>query len=175
MDDICSCNNKVPMVNTNVKHNPNRNRNPNPNLNPHPTRTKKRYHHRHSNSLLLEISSQEQLSQEQLSPERMSGRITVLTIGMNIKGRWIKKKKVHPNTTAATMGLKLLIFQMANWRGQLQISFPIFYNVNFQSDKKETQTFSSFSFNLLNSLKISLTIDLASSIKIFWNVLQLLW
>ena len=46
------------MVKANVKHNPNSN--PNPNLNPYPTLNQKPNHYPHSNSLLLEISSQEQ-------------------------------------------------------------------------------------------------------------------
>ena len=54
----------APMVNANVKHNPNPN--PNPNLNPYPILNPNPNHYPHSNSLLLEISSQEQLSQEQM-------------------------------------------------------------------------------------------------------------
>ena len=63
MSDICSY-----MVNANVKHNPNPNPNPNPNLNPYPTLNQKPNHYHHSNSMLLEILSQEQ----QLSPEQIS-------------------------------------------------------------------------------------------------------
>ena len=55
------------MLNANVKHNPNPNPNFNPNLKFYPTFNKKPNHYPHSNSLLLEISSQEQLSPEQMS------------------------------------------------------------------------------------------------------------
>ena len=55
----------APMVNANVKHNPNPNLIPNPN--PYPTLNLKPNHYPRSNSLLLEISSQEQLSLEQMS------------------------------------------------------------------------------------------------------------
>ena len=58
------------MVNTNVKHNPNPNFNPNPNLNPYPILNQKPNHYPHSNSLLSEISWQEQLSPEQMSDHR---------------------------------------------------------------------------------------------------------
>ena len=53
------------MVNANVKHNPNPNLIPNPN--PYPTLNLKPNHYPHSYSMLLEISSQEQLSLEQMS------------------------------------------------------------------------------------------------------------
>ena len=55
----------APVVNANVKHN--LNPNPIPNLNPYRTRKQTPNHHPHSNSLLLEISLQEQLSPEQMS------------------------------------------------------------------------------------------------------------
>ena len=54
------------VANANVKHNPN------PNLNPYPTLNQKPNYHPHSISLLLEISSQEQLSPEQMSDHRSS-------------------------------------------------------------------------------------------------------
>ena len=60
----------APRVNANVKHNPTPNPipNPNPNLNPYPTLNwSKTQSLPHFNSLLLEISSQEQLSPEQMS------------------------------------------------------------------------------------------------------------
>ena len=46
----------APMINANIKLNPN----PNPNINPYPTPNQKPNHYPHSNSLLSEISSQEQ-------------------------------------------------------------------------------------------------------------------
>ena len=57
------------VINTNVKHNPNPNPNlnPDPYLNPYPTPNQKPNHYLHSNSLLPEISWQEQLSPEQIS------------------------------------------------------------------------------------------------------------
>ena len=61
MYNIFSCD-----VKRNPKSNPNPNPNPNPNLNPYPTLNKKLNHYPHSNSLLSEISSQEQLSPEQM-------------------------------------------------------------------------------------------------------------
>ena len=54
----------APMVNANVKHNPNPN--PHPNLNPYPTLIQKPNHNPYCNSLLSEISSQEQLSPKQM-------------------------------------------------------------------------------------------------------------
>ena len=60
----------APMVNANVKHNPNPNPNPDPTLNPYPTLNQKPNHYPHSNSLLLEISSQEQLLPEQMLDHR---------------------------------------------------------------------------------------------------------
>ena len=54
----------APAVHPNVEHNPNPN--PNPNLNTYPTPNLKPNHHPHSNSLLSEISSQEQLSPAQM-------------------------------------------------------------------------------------------------------------
>ena len=56
------------MINTNVKRNPNPN--PTPNLDPYPTPHQKPNHNPNSNSLLSEISLQEQLSLEQLSDHR---------------------------------------------------------------------------------------------------------
>ena len=53
----------APMIHANVKRNPN----PNPNPKPYPTPNQKPNHYTHSNSLLSEISSQEQLSPEQMS------------------------------------------------------------------------------------------------------------
>ena len=55
------------MVNADVNHNPNPNPNPNPNLNPYPTLNQIPNHYPHSYSMLLEISSQEQLTPEQMS------------------------------------------------------------------------------------------------------------
>ena len=70
--DICSCDKCSKMVNVNVKHNPNPNPIPNPyhNLNPYPSLNQKPNHYPHSNSLLLEISSQEQLPPEQMLDHR---------------------------------------------------------------------------------------------------------
>ena len=67
----------IAMVNANVKHN--LNSNPNPNLNPYPILIQK-YHYPHSNSLLLEISSQEQLSPEQMS-DHPDMRYILLSLG----------------------------------------------------------------------------------------------
>ena len=47
------------MINASFKRNPNPN--PNPNLNPQPTPNQTSYHYPHSNSLLSEISSEEQI------------------------------------------------------------------------------------------------------------------
>ena len=60
----------APMVNANVKHNTNINPNSNPNLIPYPTLNQNANHYPHSNSLLLEISSQEQLSPKQMLDHR---------------------------------------------------------------------------------------------------------
>ena len=58
------------MANANVKHNPN----PNPSLHPYPTLKQKPNHYPHSKSMLLEISSQEQLSPEEMSDHPLSKR-----------------------------------------------------------------------------------------------------
>ena len=60
----------APMVNANVKHNTNINPNSNPNLIPYPTLNQKPNHYPQSNSLLSEISSQEQLSPKQMLDHR---------------------------------------------------------------------------------------------------------
>ena len=62
----------APMINTNVKGNSNPN--PNPNLNPCPTLNQTPYHHPHSNSLLSEISSQEQFLPEQMPDQHEKTR-----------------------------------------------------------------------------------------------------
>ena len=49
----------APVINANVKRNPNPN--PNPNLTPYPTPNQKPNYYPHSNSLLPEISWQEQI------------------------------------------------------------------------------------------------------------------
>ena len=67
----------APMVNPNIKCNPKPNPNPNPNLNPYPTLNWKPNHDPHSNSLLSEISLQEQLLLEQC-------RITVREYSMRV-------------------------------------------------------------------------------------------
>ena len=55
----------APVINANVKRNSNPK--PNPNLNPYPTPNQNPNRYPHSNSLLPEISWQEQLSPEQMS------------------------------------------------------------------------------------------------------------
>ena len=57
----------APMLNANVEHNPNPNPNPNPNLNPYLTLNQKRNRYPHSISLLVEISSQGQISDHRLT------------------------------------------------------------------------------------------------------------
>ena len=66
MYDICSGDNCY-LINNNVKRNPNPNPNPNPDLNPFSTPNQKPNRCPHSNSLLPELSWQEQLSPEQMS------------------------------------------------------------------------------------------------------------
>ena len=54
----------APMININVKRNPTPN--PNPNFNLYPIPNQKPNHYPHSNSLLSEMSSQEQMSDHRL-------------------------------------------------------------------------------------------------------------
>ena len=71
-----------------VKHNPNPNHNPT--LNPYPTPNQKPNHHLQSNSLLSEISSQEQLSPEQMSDNWWRdnrGPTVIIVIIINIAAR----------------------------------------------------------------------------------------
>ena len=58
----------IRQINANVKHYPKPNHTPE--VNPYPTPNQKPNHYRNSNSLLSDISSQEQLSREQLSDPR---------------------------------------------------------------------------------------------------------
>ena len=114
MHDICSCDNcsSDKHYYTNIKHNsnPNPNPNPNPNLNPYSTPNQKPNHYTHSNSLLLEISSQDQFvaGANVGSPFRLQGvRYTIwwLIYGFShshmycnsSKSSWNNTLKYHKN------------------------------------------------------------------------------
>ena len=59
------------MINANFKHNSKPNPNPNPNLNPYPSPIQKPNHYPHSNSVLSEISAQEEFLPEQMLDHRL--------------------------------------------------------------------------------------------------------